>query len=158
MFYCGTFDMLLLMLLGSSFVFRESITFEETAPISRLLSLYTSSLVLSADVTTLTSSLQTFFEEELTTVGSFQLYVLIQDECKGMNRSVQKLVTAPIVMFQSAMFLICFQSFRQPHRTHRFERNVRRGEQSNTSVQHQRHDDDVNGRQCVAQPRIRVHH
>ena len=107
MFYCGTFDMLLLMLLGSSFVFRESITFEETAPISRLLSLYTSSLVLSADVTTLTSSLQTFFEEELTTVGSFQLYVLIQDECKGMNRSVQKLVTAPTVTLQSAMFLIC---------------------------------------------------
>lgn len=43
------------------------------------------------------------------------------------------------------MFFVCNQSSRQLHRTHRFERNVWRGEQSEIAVKHQRQDDDFKG-------------
>ena len=56
-----------------------------------MLSIYTSSLVLSVDITAMTSALQTYFTTELTTVTDFSVMIVRQEECKGSDRYVQKL-------------------------------------------------------------------
>ena len=83
---------------GSAFVFRESIEFELSISVTSMFSLYTSSPVLDTDLPEFRTQLQAYYETVLTSIGSFQVIVPRQEECKGMNRCVATvLVVSPFL-------------------------------------------------------------
>ena len=78
---------------GSAFVFRENFMFDLSISVQNMFSLYTSSPVISADLDLFRGQLQTYYESVLTTIGSFEVIVPRQEECKGMNRCASLLAT-----------------------------------------------------------------
>ena len=67
-------------------MFRETIEFELSISVTSMFSLYTSSPVLDTDLPEFRTQLQAYYETVLTSIGSFQVLVPRQEECKGMNR------------------------------------------------------------------------